>query len=329
MKGIQRNAGLHQFYYSFEMIQYLKRIRNKYLAEQRSKRLAEKYEYVIGRRILPDEGANFEIHKRIIHRQPSFISRFGSSELATLIFYLQSRRNKKIKTEWSEHHRQILCDVSGFFPFTQDAMDRFCDLYLSFVSNIDVLGVWNIGEDSLAHLFQKDIVIVNLPAIEPYYFSEPWSSALAGEKVLVIHPFAESIRKQYERRAMLFGNSEVLPSFQLDVMPAVQTVADNTQGFENWFDALDFMYKEIAKKEFDVAIIGAGAYGMPLANFVKMTMGKTAVHMGGATQLLFGIKGKRWEDFPKVKAMYNENWINPSQAERPAGLEKVEGGSYW
>jgi hypothetical protein len=89
------------------------------------------------------------------------------------------------------------------------------------------------------------------------------------------------------------------------------------------------MCSEITKADFDVAIIGAGAYGMPLANFVKMTMGKLAIHMGGATQILFGIKGKRWNDVPKIKSMFNEHWINPSVAERPAGAEKVEGGSYW
>ena len=58
-------------------------------------------------------------------------------------------------------------------------------------------------------------------------------------------------------------------------------------------------------------------------------MGKCAIHMGGATQIFFGIKGKRWYDFPKVKALFNEYWINPSDDERPEGLEKVEGGTYW
>ena len=44
--------------------------------------------------------------------------------------------------------------------------------------------------------------------------------------------------------------------------------------------------------EFDVAIIGCGAYGLPLAVEAKR-MGKQAIHMGGATQVLFGIKVNR------------------------------------
>ena len=67
---------------------------------------------------------------------------------------------------------------------------------------------------------------------------------------------------------------------------------------------------------------------------------KKAIHMGGATQLLFGIKGNRWEDpmygvkewglpagfYPK---MFNEYWIKPGEEGRPKNAEQVEGACYW
>ena len=49
------------------------------------------------------------------------------------------------------------------------------------------------------------------------------------------------------------------------------------------------------KQDYDICLIGAGAYGFPLAAHVKRK-GKKAIHLGGALQLLFGVKGKRWED---------------------------------
>ena len=55
------------------------------------------------------------------------------------------------------------------------------------------------------------------------------------------------------------------------------------------------MKAQIDKEDFDICLIGAGAYGFPLAAYVKRK-GKKAVHLGGALQLLFGIKGSRWED---------------------------------
>lgn len=231
--------------------------------------------------------------------------------------------------KWNAHHEHILCDVSGFFSFTEEALDSFSEYFLSFIQNLDLLGVWRIGEENVVELFNKNIQLVNLPAIEPYYFDKPWSRALAGKKVLVLHPFANSIKQQYARRQMLFPGRDVLPSFELQVIPAVQTLVNNTGGFSNWFEALEYMCKEISKADFDVAIIGADVYGMPLANFIKMKMGKIAIHMGGATHILFGITGKRWYQVAKVRSLFNEHWISPSIDEWPFGAEKVEGGSYW
>lgn len=105
---------------------------------------------------------------------------------------------------------------------------------------------------------------------------------------------------------------------------AVQTIAGNTAGFNSWFDALEHMEAEIAAKDFDVALIGCGAYGFPLAAFVK-GLGRQAVHLGGVLQIYFGIKGKRWDG----SGLYNEHWISPSSEERPRGLGKVEEGCYW
>ena len=53
------------------------------------------------------------------------------------------------------------------------------------------------------------------------------------------------------------------------------------------------MIKEIQMQEFDLCLIGCGAYGLPLAAAVKK-MGKQAIHIGGSLQLLFKIKGKCW-----------------------------------
>ena len=62
--------------------------------------------------------------------------------------------------------------------------------------------------------------------------------------------------------------------------------------FNTWFDALDYMKSEIDKYDYDVCLIGCGAYGFPLATHVKHN-GKQAIHLGGTLQLLFGIKGNR------------------------------------
>lgn len=149
--------------------------------------------------------------------------------------------------------------------------------------------------------------------------------------MLVVSPFEETIRKQYEKRKLLFKNPDVLPDFELVTLKAVQGIGDSKKDlpYKDWFEALEDMKSKISKIDFDIALIGAGAYGMFLGAHCK-ELGKKAVHMGGATQLLFGIKGRRWDTFFE-KTLYNENWTRVSQKETPAGLEKFEEGTfaYW
>jgi hypothetical protein len=77
------------------------------------------------------------------------------------------------------------------------------------------------------------------------------------------------------------------------------------------------------------SIIGAGAYGLPLAACAKK-MGKISIHLGGATQLLFGIKGKRWEERSEYANLINEYWTYASEEEKPPHGDKVDGtGPYW
>lgn len=119
-------------------------------------------------------------------------------------------------------------------------------------------------------------------------------------QAMVIHPFEESIWTQYQNvREKIFDKAypgmDVLPKFDLQTIKAVQTISGNRDSqFQTWFEALSWMEEECRKREFDIAIIGCGAYGFPLAASVKR-MGKIAVHLGGSTQILFGILGRRWE----------------------------------
>ena len=94
--------------------------------------------------------------------------------------------------------------------------------------------------------------------------------------------------------------------------------------FCDWQEGLESLSKEILAKDFDLALIGAGAWSLPLAARIKQA-GKSAIHMGGDIQLLFGIKGGRWDHL----GMYNESWIHPEADERPQHRKRIEDGCYW
>ncbi len=219
---------------------------------------------------------------------------------------------------------------AGFFPDSVDFMKQYAELVLEDIKYIDILGSYIDQEEYLSKELQG-IGTINLDGYcAPFCWDNPWTSLLKGKKVLVVHPFTESIKKQYEKREYLFDNPEVLPEFEnLLLVKAVQSIADNKTGFETWFDALEHMKREIDRLDYDIALIGCGAYGMNLAAHIKRK-GKIAIHLAGWTQMLFGIYGKRWvEDQPEYAGFINDNWIRPSDNEKPQNAEKVEGGCYW
>ena len=251
------------------------------------------------------------------------IARCGATEMRCIGEYLATGTfSEKIKKE--------IFELSGVFPTTDEMLKKFSEFYMECIGEADVLALWGVGAE---HKVVKDrchkAVFTQLTALEPYYFDEPWSSSLKGKKVLVVHPFDESIKKQYMNREKLFTNVDVFPQFaSLSCVRAVQSIAGQKTEFETWFDALAYMKNQIQKNDFDIAIIGAGAYSLPLAAYVK-SLGKIAIQMSGSTQILFGIKGKRWEQIPEVSKFFNEYWIRPSDKETPDQSKNVEGGCYW
>jgi hypothetical protein len=284
------------------------------------------------RAVLWDEQGAAVARMTLAERQPCLIARLGTSELGCVSVFTRWRRRKHIRVSYPESLRHIMGTNAGMFPTDNESLDNFSQIFLDAVSKTDVMGVWfNRNEHRIIEEFCPRARLVHLEALNCVLRENPWSAELAGKTVLVVHPFAKTIERQYAtRRDVLFENPRVLPEFELKTLSAVQSSAGADSGFETWFDALKHMRAEIEAMEFDIAIIGAGAYGLPLAAAVKDT-GRKAVHYGGATQLLFGILGKRWEEGgpDEFTALFNEHWVRPAAEETPQGSGQVEGGCYW
>lgn len=278
--------------------------------------------------------------RRLADSGSLMVCRFGTTELATVISATREFSFSNVMRLASGSvlvrdigiHRGIvssLAKLSGFFPVDEEMCRRFVQLMIDDFSAIDVLGVW-CKQEKLLEPQLRHVTRVRFRDIEPYLHEKPWTHILEGRRVLVIHPFAETIERQYrERRTRIFDNPMMLPEFDLMTIKAVQSIANTKTDFPDWFAALDSMKRKIESVDFDVAIIGCGAYGMPLAAHVKR-IGKKAVHLGGQTQLLFGIKGKRWETgHEEIRRLFNDAWVYPEESDRPEGYKRVEGGAYW
>lgn len=280
------------------------------------------------------------IYNLLSDDKPCMIARFGAFELATVVNYIGVKGNNHSyiqyiigkQSQWWWNHNLIyhMNNNAGFFPPTQEKIEAFCELMLNDTKYLDVLESWR-PEEAILKDYLKHCLPVTAEVMGPYFLKHPWTKALAGKKVLVVHPFAESIMSQYKKREHLFSNPDVLPQFKLQTIKAIQSLGGNSK-YSDWFMALEDMKNQISARDFDICIIGCGAYGFPLAAHVKR-IGKKAIHLAGMTQLLFGIWGARWdkENYSKYnyKALLNSYWVRPSNNEKPSNADKVEGGCYW
>jgi hypothetical protein len=285
-----------------------------------------------GQPIAFGEDGNQRVSNALDRGTPCLVARLGASELRAVTYFTRWSWLRRMNVPYPRSVRTVMRRNAGFFPATDAGLDRFAGTFLDAISHTDVMAVWfNRNEHRIVRSYCPSASLIELGCLESMRFEHPWTAVLAAKTVLVIHPFARSIESQYRaHRRELFSNPDVLPEFELKTMASVQSIAGNTGGFGSWFDALDDMRDRIGREQFDIAIVGAGAYGLPLAAYVK-SIGKQAVHMGGATQVLFGIAGRRWEEEYRdsIGAMINEHWVRPLPEETPERAATVEGGSYW
>lgn len=308
------------------------------------KREFEKYQkeriiagYIGKQKLLSEEETHNTISDGINSGKGFWASRFGETELGTIVEVLKGQYVPNYRMLWLRY--RSLCNNAGFFPVSPPLIWKYVELMLYEMPGIDIHGVWPLYmENYFRELYFPNAKCACYLDFEPYSAKEyfkPWTSALKGKKVLVIHPFSELIEEQYSNnRERIFNNSilesdDILPEFELHTIKAVQTIAGNKDNrFGNWFEALDWMTEQCERIDYDVAILGCGAYGFPLAARIKR-QGKAAIQLCGATQILFGIMGKRWESIPTISQMQNEYWVRPGEREKIKKQCRVEEGCYW
>lgn len=177
-----------------------------------------------------------------------------------------------------------------------------------------------------------------LRALEPYYVSEElmWSRLMAGRRVAVVSSFAMTACAQSARANTVWGDrhESLLPgAIYIPIVTGYAPVlaagrAEWPVGCSRWQDAVEDVVRRVVEADADIVLIGCGGLGMLLGARLK-ALGKVCVVMGGATQVLFGIKGMRWANHNVISRFWNSAWVWPAVEETPRGATAIEGGCYW
>lgn len=298
-------------------------------------KLYKKLKRYCKREYLDIYGGSDKVEQLLDSGKPFMAGRIGLFEMAAMRMY---------EFEKKEKYSIVMDNIyncAGFFPNDINQGYEFLRIMKESLSVTDFLAANNqLCENYFINRYmpEKSSVGSTFDVFDICRIESNWTRKLKNKKVLVVTPFTESVEHQYKIREKLFpGDEEKLPEFKLITYKSLMTVGDmKDDRFETWFEALKFMEKEILDIDFDVALLGCGAYGFPLAAAIK-NAGRSAIHMGGSLQILFGIMGKRWDGTRTgsevkirvdVARFYNDNWIYPLEG-RPEGADRVEYGPYW
>lgn len=289
-----------------------------------------KIEKFVGKRILSTKESHEYIRKLIESNKPFALGRNGQAE----IVFLEKLETDRLFHTHKVEKKQIYRDC---FEGKKENAKLYFEMMKKAYAAVDCNCVWgNIAmEEIVLKKMSPQSVLLDVNAIHVYEFldySECWTKALSGKKVLVVSIFADQIERQYKyNREKIHKNKNLLPEFQLETVKSVWWFGGNRDSrFNNWFECLDYLESECLKKDFDIALISCSVFSFPLITRLKIA-GKQAIQVGGALQLLFGIKGKRWNHICEG-VYYNEYWVSPEDQTRiknASRIDGVPGGPYW
>lgn len=256
----------------------------------------------------------------------ALIGRNGTIELEQMISYNQYRLS-------------VLEMNAGIFPQMIIPVWRIQSIDATSEADVLATGWYEPLKDAEQEALIKwncRAVEIPLRSLEPYYVPSEhrWTNLLKGQTVSVVSSFTKTMQGQIPVLDKLFP-SEVFPS---DIKwNWVQTghPPKLAQGFNEWpsyithsIEAVDWIVSKVVRHGSRFALIGCGGIGMLVAKKLK-ERGVIAIVLGGAIQVLFGIKGRRWENHLIISKFWNEHWVSPYEEETPAGCSAIEGGCYW
>jgi hypothetical protein len=217
---------------------------------------------------------------------------------------------------------------SNYFKFINHLEESVgnCEITQFFVHEGFVMGLLNMYCED----FKQKYNIKNLTILNGTEFQDRIDnifSMMNNKKVLVISSFDGLVKKQFDSGNVNKIYSKFPNIIQLHTIQFPYCFHNNGP-HQNYFETLNVIFEEIKKIDFDIAVLGCGAYGHILCHKIDKELNKDAIYVGGSIQTLFGIISSREKEHGKIK--YNEYWITDIPQEyRPNNYKLIENGCYW
>lgn len=153
-------------------------------------------------------------------------------------------------------------------------------------------------------------------------------------RVLLVTGFPISMHRQLTRLPHIHPSLPHLTQIRWRILgtPLDAFESHERRQYSDWAQALAALMSspEWNSSRSDVALLGCGAFGMPLAAHAR-SKGLSAMYIGGRLPTLFGIVGRYDRSLPEVQRRVNAHWISPLPEETPAIARNsnLENHGYW
>ena len=286
-----------------------------------------------------------EVKESVTQGKGFAMGKLGFSEQSLLGYIPFKRTNPgRVRLKAYEAMLRYHCEVQfGVFPTDPGFLDEFARFYTTHVRQIDIIGLFQAEQED------KVIRESNLNALFiPYQHTEPDRSIpsdesncylpyFEGRKLLLISPYADLLKSRATEMTFesVWGNigkkwfrpcvteSYEIPYSYVNSVQTHKTHTDSIGLFES-------ICSNVAGMDFEIAFIGAGALGLPLASHLK-SQGRIAISLGGHLQVLFGVGGGRWSRDEFWTTNYiNQHWIEMPDRYHPENKSQLtDNSAYW
>jgi hypothetical protein len=164
-------------------------------------------------------------------KEPFATVRVGSIEVQTMMQLLSASGDPVSDTQrdsalswFSGRMQHQLQNNAGVYPPSFEEATKFALEYKNGIASANLSGLVGVFDTSIVGSAQTSALLQYAPnavaihtrALEPFYHVKPWSACLRGKTLLVVHPFAETIKKQYKKhssgkRIWMDPTNDILP----------------------------------------------------------------------------------------------------------------------
>jgi hypothetical protein len=284
-----------------------------------------------------EEGGRI-LYERIQSGVPFVAGKLGTSEFEALLWFINHKDGV-----FPLHIQKNMKINAGLFG--ERCIEEWCAYMLGNAGLMDEIAMWNpISPLQERYFIEKHFPQIKkflpLRALEPFYQDKAenrWSLAVQTP-FCVVSPFVTTIEGQWSRRDELFP----FPLFATDdfrgcvyvgYSPLICQKTELCSWPESilqkgWFAGVQSIIDSCVATGAKFVFVGAGALSLPIC-FELKKRGISAIHTGGGTQLIFGIKGRRWLNHGVIAGFFNDSWVSPAVVEVPSNAERIEGGCYF